>query len=155
MTHLLLVATCCALPILGFSQQNTVTSGGDATSSSGSVSYSIGQVDYSNASGSDGSSNEGVQQPFEFFDPDASIANLEWDASLFPNPTNDKIILHFENVPENAVYQLYDAKGKLLITGSIRTEDTTIDVSSFATGSYLLEMNSSTKSTKSIKIIKH
>jgi len=132
-----------------------VTSGGDANGTGGSVSYSIGQIDYSNANGTDGNSNEGVQQPFEFFDPDASISNLDWNVNLFPNPTNDKIVLHVENVPENGSYQLFDAKGKILIDGTIKTQETTIDVSTFATGSYLLEMNSSNQTSKTIKIIKH
>lgn len=155
MTHLLLVVSCTVIPILGFSQQNTVASGGDANGSNGSVSYSIGQIDYTNASGTDGSTNEGVQQPFEFFDPDASLTELEWGASLFPNPTMDQVVLHFENVPQEANYHLYGLNGKILLSAAISSEETTLDIRSFAAGSYLLEMTAPSKSTRTIQIIKH
>ncbi len=155
MTHLLLVVLCSAIPILGFSQQNTVASGGDASGSNGSISYSIGQIDYTNATGTDGSTNEGVQQPFEFFDPDASLTEIEWGATLYPNPTMDQVILHFENIPQEANYYLHDLNGKLLLSGAINANEIILDIRSFAAGSYLLEMNAPNKSTRTIQIIKH
>ena len=35
--------------MLSFSQQNTVSSGGEAIGSGGTVSYSVGQIDYTNS----------------------------------------------------------------------------------------------------------
>jgi gliding motility-associated-like protein len=46
-----------------YSQQNTIVSGGEATGSGGSLSYSIGQVVYSTYSGSTYTLIQGVQQP--------------------------------------------------------------------------------------------
>ena len=46
-------------------QQNTVGTGGTAIGSGGSVSYSIGQLDYITASGSGGSASQGMQQVFK------------------------------------------------------------------------------------------
>lgn len=155
MTNLIIVVSCCAIPILGYSQQNTVATGGTATGTNGSVTYSIGQIDYSNASSADGSTNEGLQQPFEFFDPDASLTELNWGASLYPNPTMDQVILQFENIPESANYHLYDLNGKLLLSDAIHSKETVLDIRSFAAGSYLLEMTAPSKSTSTIQIIKH
>ena len=45
-------------------QQNTVASGGMATGSGGSVSYSIGQIDYITATGTGGTASQGVQQVY-------------------------------------------------------------------------------------------
>ncbi|MCR9173604.1 MAG: T9SS type A sorting domain-containing protein [bacterium] len=155
MKHFLLIASCCALPLLSYSQQNAVPSGGTATGSNGSVTYSIGQIDYSNASGTDGNTNEGLQQPFEFFDPDASITEINWGVSLFPNPAEDQVELHLDNIPNEAHYFFYDLNGKLLLSGPILNNETLLDVSSYAAGNYLLEMRSPTIPTSTIQIIKH
>ncbi len=47
-----------------FGQSNTVTSGGTATGSSGTMTFSIGQTFDENYVGSNAKINEGVQQPF-------------------------------------------------------------------------------------------
>jgi len=47
-----------------FSQQNVVAAGGNAQSASGSVSYSVGQIDYTTSMGGIVSVAQGVQQPF-------------------------------------------------------------------------------------------
>lgn len=47
-----------------FAQRGNVSSGGNATGSGGSVSYSVGQVFFSSNSGASGSINQGVQQSF-------------------------------------------------------------------------------------------
>lgn len=44
-------------------QQALLTGGGDAIGSSGTVNYSIGQIDYSNFNSTSGVINQGVQQP--------------------------------------------------------------------------------------------
>lgn len=46
-------------------QEAIPASGGNATGSGGSVSYSVGQVEYSSNTGSGGSVAAGVQQPYE------------------------------------------------------------------------------------------
>ena len=45
-------------------QENTVASGGKATGSGGTVSYSVGQVVYTTNAGTNGSLSQGVQQPY-------------------------------------------------------------------------------------------
>jgi hypothetical protein len=63
--HKLIV--CLLLTFLAagvFAQQGNVAAGGDATGAGGSMSYSIGQVDYLYHSSDQGSLNFGLQQPF-------------------------------------------------------------------------------------------
>ncbi|XOV67522.1 MAG: T9SS type A sorting domain-containing protein [Fluviicola sp.] len=155
MKHFILMATCCAIPVLSFSQQNTVTTGGTATGSNGSVTYSIGQVDYSNANGTDGTVYEGLQQPYEFFDPDAALTELEWGASLYPNPTMDQVVLQLEKTPSGAMYHLYDLNGKLLTSDEIINTKTVVNTRKLAAGSYILEISAPSKQTSTIQIIKH
>ncbi|WP_395065615.1 hypothetical protein [Flavobacterium sp.] len=68
-----------------FAQEGFVSAGGDAAGSNGSVSFSIGQIFYKNDVGTNGSFNEGIQQP--------SFSNLityylDADADGFGNPNN-------------------------------------------------------------------
>jgi hypothetical protein len=44
-----------------YSQNSTLSSGGQATGTGGSVSYSVGQIAYSSLSGTNGSLIQGVQ----------------------------------------------------------------------------------------------
>jgi len=155
MKYALLFVLGGVLTLPAFSQQNTVSTGGDASGSGGSVSFTVGQIDYTNASGSDGSSNEGVQQPFEFYDPDAALQGLGFNASLYPNPTAESVILKFDQVPEDMSFQLLDAQGKLVSSGVILTSETLLDMHSQATGVYHLQLLQPNSPTTSIKIVKN
>ena len=46
-------------------QSGTITSGGDAAGSGGSVSFSIGQLDYTSISSAEGTVSQGLQHPYE------------------------------------------------------------------------------------------
>ena len=50
----------CLSFFMGYSQKETLASGGDASGSGGTVSYSIGQIAYEYRSGSNGNLNQGV-----------------------------------------------------------------------------------------------
>ena len=59
----------CAVLLLGLgltglqAQESVNATGGDASGSGGSVSYSVGQITYQTHTGINGSVAEGVQQP--------------------------------------------------------------------------------------------
>ena len=154
MKKLLFAGVSFSLCLPVFSQRNTVATGGDASGSGGSVSYSVGQIDYSNYSGTNGSSNEGVQQPFEFFNPEAALDELDWNAELYPNPTNDQVILQLSGIPENGEYKLFDSKGSIVLDGSITDLETIIDMRSLTPAVYHLQLSQNTTTT-SIQIVKN
>jgi Putative metal-binding motif/Secretion system C-terminal sorting domain len=88
------IVTILALITLSFSgfvvhaQNGTVASGGNATGSGGSVSYSVGQVFYTTNSGSNGKASQGVQQVFDLIVPTFSpVAPICYGSSLSPLPT--------------------------------------------------------------------
>ena len=55
------------ISITANAQQNTASAGGNYTGSGGSISFSIGQANYTYHSNAFGSVNQGVQQPYEIF----------------------------------------------------------------------------------------
>lgn len=148
------IVACC-VSCYSFSQQNTVTSGGDASGAGGSYSYSIGQVDYINNSGSNGNVHEGVQQPYEFFNEVGLDEEFLVVTNIYPNPSTDIIVVETDESRTDLEYMIYDANGKVLGSGEITSSKTEIDVSSFATGQYILKISNTQKIIESIKIIKH
>ena len=48
-------------------QEAVAAAGGEATGSGGTVSYTIGQINYTTNTGAGGTITQGVQQPYEFF----------------------------------------------------------------------------------------
>ncbi len=150
--------------ITGFSytmaQEAVVTTGGEGRGSGGSISYSIGQVAYTNASTKGVSITEGVQQPFEIFIisgvEDSKGINLV--CSAFPNPTKEKLTLKIENLSfVNLSYQLFDINGKLLKSGKITGNETDVDISSYTSAAYYLKVIGASKKDeiKTFEIIKN
>jgi len=154
MTKIALSFLFGGISLLGLSQQNTVSTGGNANGTGGTVSYSVGQIDYSNQQGTNGSINQGVQQPYEFYLLGIG-AELTLDVSLFPNPTNEFIILQLENFSNDLKYALTDMNGKIIATDKIESSETHIDMRSYASGQYNLTITNDTTTNQTIKIIKH
>src|SRR5438128_1544088 len=97
-------------------QSGTVSCGGDASGSGGTVAYSIGQVSYLNNVGDSGKADEGIQHPFEIFTIGIDEeANLDFTVDIFPNPTINNLTLTVTDFKsENLSYKLYDLKGRIL-----------------------------------------
>jgi hypothetical protein len=151
----LLLMLCTGFTAL-HAQQSANAAGGDASGSGGSASYSIGQVVYTMASGSNGTSNQGVQQPYEFFT--VGIDNfpaITLSLSVFPNPTPNIINLKVESGDfENLSITLYDISGKALISQKVSSALMQVPMQTLAAGSYLLRVNNTEKELKTFKIIK-
>jgi Secretion system C-terminal sorting domain len=144
--------------VVSFGQQAIDSSGGNATGSGGSASYSVGQITYQSYSGSTGKVSQGVQQPFEIF---VTLKNNEFNysftANLYPNPTASTAILSLENQEPNGEmeYNLTDITGKLITKGNINAKETVIDVAILAEACYFLNVISENKTIKTFKLLKH
>jgi hypothetical protein len=137
-------------------QQNFVTVGTEATGASGTVSYSIGQVDYIYLQSATHNINEGVQQPYEFFT--LYVSEPVWDigASVFPNPAINEIFLEIkETLKDGMCYSLYDEQGKLIVSQFVTSSKTIISMTQLARAVYLLEVKYNEQKIAGFKIIKH
>ena len=133
-------------------------SGGNASGTGGSVSYSVGQVFNTTAFGTNGSVSEGVQQPFEIsvFTGVKDIKAIDLYYAVYPNPTRGKLTLKIDNFEPNAfTYQLNDVNGKLLRSEKLTEKETAIDMSELKSAPYFLKVTNSKKEVKTFKIIKH
>lgn len=153
--QLLCVGLCSTL--VGYSQQNTVASGGDASGAGGTVSYTIGQIDYEALSSASGTVTQGVQQPFEIFAVGLDELGYSISASLYPNPTVNSVILTVDawDTYSDAAFQLTDEQGRIVRQGEVKAEETTIQVSDLANACYYLNIAVSDRVVKSFKLIKN
>ena len=142
-------------------QEIIPTTGGNASGSGGSASYTVGQVVYTTNNGANGSVAQGIQQPYEIsvvsgVDETESINLI---LSVYPNPTTDILTLKIESSATQSIqamsYQLYDISGKLLENKKIDGSETSIGMSKLEPSIYFLKVTDNNKSVKTFKIIKN
>ena len=147
------------LGLTGLQAQTSVNAtGSNASGSGGSVSYSVGQVVYTNNTGTNGSVAQGVQQAFQI----SVVTGLEQakginlSVSAYPNPTTDYLTLSIAEFEiSNLTYQLYDISGKLLQSEKITGNQTSIAMSNLVPANYFVKVIQGNKKVKTFKIIKN
>ncbi len=145
--------------LTGLQAQETIpATGGNASGSGGSASYSLGQLVYTTNTGTSGSVAQGVQQAHEI----SVITGIEQAkdinliCSAYPNPTSDFLTLKIENYDkENLSYTLFDVNGKLLESKKITGNETSISMTNRLSKLYFLKVIDSQKEIKTFKIIKN
>jgi hypothetical protein len=134
-------------------------SGNDATGSSGTVTYSIGQLFYTYIGLSVYNVAQGIQheESSEFLSTAENTVESKIEMFIFPNPTTDFVTLNmegleYENGPQS--YQLYDLQGRLLIQNTIKKTETQIDLNNLNASVYILRVYANNKVLKTFKILK-
>jgi len=146
------------LGLTGLQAQTSINAtGGDASGSGGSASYSVGQVVYTTNTGTNGTVAQGVQQPYEISVvtgiEEAKGINLS--VTAYPNPTTGYLTLSIAEFEiSNLSYQLYDMNGKLLQNAKITGNQTSIAMSNLVPATYFVKVLQESKVVKTFKIIK-
>jgi len=138
-------------------QQGTSASAGEAAGIGGTISYTIGQVDYITASGSGGTLSEGVHHPYEIaVVTGQNEKGIKLSCDVFPNPTSDLVVLTIDNPnSKNITWTLSDINGRLITHQKMDGSVATISMSHFADALYLLKVYNNDQEVKSFKIIKN
>lgn len=146
------------LGITGLHAQESIkATGGNASGSGGSASYSVGQIVYTTNAGTNGSVAQGVQQPYEISLVTAieEAKGINLSVSAYPNPVTDKLILTIHNFKISTLnFQLFDVRGKLLQSEKIKDGQTQIDMSSYVPSTYFVRILSKNQPVKEFKIVK-
>lgn len=138
-------------------QNNTIAGGGNASGPGGSVSFSIGQIDYISASGTEGTITQGIQQPFEILVTSGTGESaVELIAGVAPNPTSGSVVLQItaENFAEMR-YTLYNAAGVMIEQQPVTGQETIITLMNQTNGIYFLTVEKDSQSIKTFKIVKN
>ncbi len=148
------ILTLTALGIVCFvNAQEVVSTQGDSYSNAnGSIDFTIGEV--VTETGTDGTTDltQGFHQTnWNFLGVEDFTPNYE--AIIFPNPTEDVLNIRTSSF-ENVMYTLYDAQGKLVMHSILNGEQTHIQVSQLAPGSYSLTLHNESQNLKTFKLVK-
>ncbi|MDD4385778.1 MAG: T9SS type A sorting domain-containing protein [Bacteroidales bacterium] len=144
-------------------QESLNATGGNASGSGGSASYSVGQMVYTTHIGTNGSVAEGVQQPYEISIVTGLEEAREINLSLtaYPNPTTEYLTLSIDDYVQTRYtlfqlsYQLYDMQGELLQSESITGNQTSIFMGNLVPATYFVKVIQGNKEVKTFKIIKN
>jgi Secretion system C-terminal sorting domain len=153
-----LISFCIFGPGMLQAQSTIPASGGNATGSGGSASYTVGQIVYTTNTGSNGSEAQGVQQPYEISVITAvkEAGGISLEFVVYPNPASDFIKINIENYEvENLTYRLHDINGILLKTGKVEGNETTIPMNTLLPSIYFLKVFEGNKEIITYKIIKN
>jgi hypothetical protein len=162
MKKIILILLCVFMFENIVAQNAAVAGGGNATGSTGTVSYSIGQIAQSFSAASNGSVSEGLQQPFEI----STLGNDDFptitlEMSVYPNPTTTNVTLKISDFSlEKLSYQLFDITGKQIANEQVTNSETSISLENLNAAIYLLQVIDSNeaisnKTIKTFKIIKN
>ena len=148
---------CGGLFCLGtaVAQNAVVPAGGTASGNSGSVTYTVGQIAVQTNSDGTASISEGVQQPYEI-----SVVGVDdypgitLNAVLFPNPTQGNVQLTIDNPQFEGDVKIFDSNGRFLLSKKIEGENTQLDLSPYATGTYYIKVCNGKVVMKTFKVVK-
>lgn len=138
-------------------QESLNTTGGDASGSGGSVSYSVGQLVYMTNTETSGSAAQGVQQPYEISVVTAveQAIGINLSITAYPNPAIDNLTLSIKEFEIlNLGYRLYNIQGQLLKSEIITEKQTTIYVGDLSPAVYFLRVVQDRNEVKVFKINK-
>lgn len=144
-----------------FSQSSLNASGNTFVTGTSSVSYTLGQIDFSYIGNSTTIIYLGVQQPglpsgtpkiitLDGVEPGQSLV-----FSAYPNPTFDNIKINLSSSETIFNYFLFDASGKLIKQGNFKDNESIISLENLPTATYFLKVISENGFEKNIKIIKN
>ncbi len=132
--------------------------GGNASGSGGTVSYSVGQIVYMTIQGATETIAEGVQQPYEI----SEITNLNEELAVnisfnaYPNPASDYLMLKIEGMTNQKFsYSLFDINGKIVKESESVASETKISLENMPKSIYFLKIANKKKEVKTFKIIKN
>ena len=148
----LLLFGALTLSLNSLGQEVVSTQGDSYTNASGSIDFTIGEVVINTVTDGTNDLTQGFHQTnWNFLGVEDFAPNYE--AIIFPNPTEDVLNIR-TSAFENVTYTLYDAQGKLVMQDKLSVEQTPIQVSQLAPGSYSITLNNETQILKTFKLIK-
>lgn len=144
---------------LANAQSAIVPVGGNASSQTGSVSYTVGQPAIQTVSDGTYSVSEGVQQPYEIQTVGVDeYPTITMNALVYPNPTADRITLE---IPDETLMQfsslkvgVFNSNGQLIATHQVQGTHSEFDLSSLAAATYYLRVIDGKKTVKTFKVVK-
>lgn len=132
------------------------TSGGEGSSSTEQMSWTIGEPVTSTLSAGSTTMTQGFQQPWaEVITLVPEITEQNDGISVYPNPTRHVLHLVYANgAPTSDRFELMDHSGRRVLQDRVQGATTDLDLSSYASGNYFLRLiGSNGKLVRTFQII--
>jgi hypothetical protein len=147
----LLLAFLILYPFFSNAQSGVVVSGKNIESTSGSLSYTVGDIFYTQK-GLGISIKEGLQQSYVI---NELSTKFTLRVSLYPNPTNDIVHFKVENLNyKNLSFRLYDITGRLITTGRIINDQSVLSLKNLSDNIFIVKVIRGEQEEHSFKILK-
>ncbi len=147
-----------AMTLILSAQVAFTASGGEASGTTGSSSYTIGQLVYTTLIGTNQYSlSQGVQQPIEISVVSGIDETLpiQLNVTAFPNPARSYLILEVANteaLPCEAF--LYNLSGTQIKQIQVTDQQTEIDINNLVPSVYFIKVVKRDQTIKTFKIVK-
>lgn len=135
-------------------QERSVASGGEASGTGGTVSYTIGLPDFQTYSGSNGTISEGVQQAYELLSLNVNDWNKDFQVVFYPNPVTDYLVIEVPETDAELTYNILSHSGQLVKSGNLSEIKTSIEVRSFVSEGYFIEIRKNNQLVRHYQFIK-
>jgi hypothetical protein len=136
-------------------QEAALPAGGEASGTGGTVSYSIGQVNYTYQESVTGNLSQGVQHAYEVYTVGVVATTLHISLRVYPNPTTDYLTLEIpEFAEQDLTVQLFDASGKLVWEEPVQSSHTVFDLTGLPASTFIFYVMEKNERIQTFKIIK-
>ena len=130
--------------------------GGTATAAGTEVSWTIGEPVIATVSDGTTTLTQGFHQSKLMVTAVNDIQITGVEIKVYPNPTSDFVIIHFNKLIDHLTYWLFDFNGKIIEQKNISGNDIKVNMTNCAEGSYLLRISYKKKQPlQTFKIMKH
>lgn len=138
---------------LAVSAQEVVSTQGDSYSNaSANIDFTIGEIVINTRISGTIELTQGFHQTNWNF-VGIQDHSPSFNATIFPNPTSEVLNIR-TSAHKNVSFTVFDTKGNLVLQDKLTAEQTTIQVSKLATGSYSVVLKDHTQNLKTFNLIK-
>ncbi len=136
-------------------QQVLSSTGGTGQNTSGSISFTLGELVIDTRDDGSRVLTQGFHQTEILLTALHDLSNTGISIVAYPNPTHDFVNLKLENSRiMNIEYLLFDFRGRLLLKEKLTGNETTISFQSYSPGSYFIKVSVNGKEIQTFKILK-
>lgn len=149
-------AFMASISVFTNAQQVISSSGSTLKNSTGSLSFTVGElvIDTKNAGAT--TITQGFHQTKLTITAMNVLREQNFSISAFPNPTNDFVNLKIEKGEIRDVeFILFDLQGKVLSNRKIEGTNTEVSFSGYNSGNYFLKVMQNGKEIQTFKIVKY
>jgi hypothetical protein len=138
-----------------YAQQVLSSSGETGQNSSGSISYTLGELVITTQTNGTNAITQGFHQTQIIVTEIRELSDPCFSISVFPNPTNDFVTLKIEKGEiRNMEFILFDTHGKFLLKEIVTDTEQKVSFKQLNPGSYFIKVVKDRTEIKTFKIVK-